>query len=250
MKRMLFLTLCLMLIPSLSFAAERSAESIIGDALDQMRGMTSRSTNTMTIHRPDWERVMTIEGYTRDREYSIFWVLSPPRDEGNGTLKRGNEMWTYNPKVNRVIKLPPSMMAQSWMGSDFSNDDLAKSDTIVEDYIHRLTDVRTVDGQKVYVIDSPAKPQAPVIWGRLRFEIREDNVLLTEEFFDEDGALVKIMEALEIKTMGGRVLASTLKVYKTDAPDEYTLLVVDAVTFDLDLPSNLFTRSALKNPPR
>ena len=250
MKRILFLALFLLLIPSFSSAAERSAASIIGDALDQMRGTTSKSTNTMTIHRPDWERIMTIEGYTKGREHSIFWVLSPPRDEGNGTLKRGNEMWTYNPKVNRVLKLPPSMMAQSWMGSDFSNDDLAKSDTIVEDYTHRLTDVTTVDGKEVYIIDSPAKTDAPVIWGKLRFEIREDNVLLKEEFFDEDGALVKTMEALEIKTMGGRVLASTLKIYKVDAADEYTLLVVDAVTFDLDLPPNLFTRSALKTPPR
>jgi len=107
-----------------------------------------------------------------------------------------------------------------------------------------------VDGKKVYVIDSPAKPQAPVIWGRLHFEIREDNVLLKEDFFDEDGTLVKTMEALEIKTMGGRVLASTLKVYKADAADEYTLLVVDAVEFDRELPPNLFTQSALKKPPR
>ncbi len=250
MKRIFFLTLCLVFLSIRPCAAERSAESIIGDALDQMRGTTSRSVNTMTIHRPDWERVMTIEGYTKGREYSIFWVLSPPKDKGNGTLKRGNDMWTYNPKVNRVIKLPPSMMAQSWMGSDFSNDDLAKSDTIVEDYTHQLMNVKSVNGKKIYVIDSPAKPNAPVIWGKLRFEIREDNVLLKEEFFDEDGVLVKTMETLEIKTMGGRIIPTRLKVYKADAENEYTLLVVDDVSFNLDLPPNLFTRSALKNPPR
>ena len=250
MKRIFFSLLCLIVVAVPTSAAEPSARSIIGDALDQMRGQTSESVNTMTIHRPDWERVMTLKGYTRDREYSIFWVLSPPKDEGNGTLKRGDEMWTYNPKVNRVIKLPPSMMAQSWMGSDFSNDDLARSDTIVEDYDHELTDTKTVGGKKVYVIDSPAKPRAPVIWGKLRFEIREDNVLLKEEFFDEDGQLVKTIDTQEIKTMGGRVLPTTWKVYKAGVEDEYTLLVVDEIKFNVDLPANLFTRSALKNPPR
>ncbi len=250
MKRMILITLCMMLVPGLTIAAEPSAESVIGDALDQMRGLTSESVNTMTIHRPDWERTMTIKGYTSGRENSIFWVLSPPKDEGNGTLKQQNEMWTYNPKVNRVIKLPPSMMAQSWMGSDFSNDDLAKSDTIVNDYNHQLTSTKTVNGKKVYVIESPAKQQAPVIWGKLRFEIREDNVLLKEEFFDEDGELVKTMDTLEIKTMGGRILPATWKIYKTDVDDEYTLLVVDEIKFNIDLPANLFTRSALKNPPR
>lgn len=251
MKRIFLSILCLLFLAALpAGATEPTARSIIGDALDQMRGQTSESVNTMTIHRPDWERVMTIKGYTLGREYSIFWVLSPPKDEGNGTLKRENEMWTYNPKVNRVIKLPPSMMAQSWMGSDFSNDDLAKSDTIVEDYDHNLTGTKTVDGKKVYVIESPAKPRAPVIWGKLRFEIREDNVLLKEEFFDEDGQLVKTMDTLEIKTMGGRVLPTTWKIYKADVDDEYTLLVFDEVKFNLDLPADMFTRSALKNPPR
>ena len=250
MKKIVRTALCLMLLPGLALAADRPARDIVGDALDQMRGTTSRSVNTMTIHRPDWERVMTIQAYTRGREDSIFWVLSPPRDQGNGTLKRGHEMWTYNPRVNRVIKLPPSMMAQAWMGSDFSNDDLARSDTIVEDYTHEVVDVKTVDGHKVYVIDSPAKPRAPVIWGKLRFEIRDDNVLLQEEFFDEDGVLVKTLDTLKIKTMDGRVLPAVMKIYPADAEDEYTRLKIDEIEFDLDLPPHLFTQSALKNPPR
>jgi outer membrane lipoprotein-sorting protein len=129
----------------------------------------------MTIHRPDWERSLTIKAWTRGEKDSIFFILTPPKDVGNGTLKRGREMWIYNPKVNRVIKLPPSMMSQAWMGSDFSNNDLAKSDSILEDYTHLLEGVETHEGKKVYVVKSTPKPAAPVVWGMQRLKIREDS---------------------------------------------------------------------------
>jgi len=231
-------------------AAERTAGEIVGDALDQIRGETSEGVFTMVIHRPDWERSMTIKGYSEGREKSIFWILSPPKDAGNGTLKVGTDMWTYNPKINRVIKLPPSMMSQSWMGSDFSNNDLARSDTILTDYDHKLVGEKRVEGKKVSVIESPAKPTAPVIWGSLRFEIREDNILLSEGFYDEDGALVKRLETMEIDTRDKRLIPVKMKMIRPKEPEKYTILTYDKVDFNVALPSNLFTRSALKNPRR
>ncbi|MBW1989057.1 MAG: outer membrane lipoprotein-sorting protein [Deltaproteobacteria bacterium] len=204
----------------------------------------------MVIHRPDWERSMTIHAFTEGLDKSIFWVTAPPKDAGNGTLKLGSRMWTYNPKVNRVIKLPPSMMSQSWMGSDFSYNDLSRSDTILEDYEHALRETKTVDGMTVYVIDSPARPTAPVVWGKIVFEIREDYVLLYEGYFDEDGVLVKEMKTLEIGEMGGRVLPLEMRMAKVEEEDEYTLFYYESVQFGVSLPANLFTASALKNPRR
>lgn len=241
---------CIILIASGAAAAEPDATEIVGRALDQMRGKTSESVSSMIIHRPDWERKMTIKGYTEGREKSIFWILSPAKDAGNGTLKVGTDMWTYNPKINRVIKLPPSMMSQSWMGSDFSNNDLARSDTVVEDYEHHIVKEKTVDGKKVYVIESPAKPTAPVIWGKLGLEIREDGILLSEVFYDQDGAPVKRLETLEIDTRDNRLIPVRMKMTRADEPEKYTLLIYEEVDFDVDLPPNLFTRAALKNPRR
>lgn len=238
------------LIAAWATGAEPNAEEIVGRALDQMRGETSEAVSTMVIHRPDWERKMTIKGYTEGRKKSIFWILSPPKDAGNGTLKVGTDMWTYNPKINRVIKLPPSMMSQSWMGSDFSNNDLARSDTVVEDYEHRILKEKRMDGKKVYVIESPARPTAPVIWGKLGLEIREDGVLLSEDFYDQDGAPVKRLETLEIDTRDGRLIPVRMKMTRPEEPEKHTLLIYEEVDFNVDLPSNLFTRSALKNPRR
>ena len=228
----------------------QDAQSLIEAAINYYRGLASVSKVDMTIHRPTWERTMTIKAWTKGEKDSLFFVLSPPRDEGNGTLKKGREMWMYNPKVNRVIKLPPSMMSQSWMGSDFSNNDLAKSDSIVYDYVHSLEAIEQDEGKKVYVIRSVPKPAAPVVWGMQRLKIREDYILLSEEFYDEDMELVKSLTSSDIGMMGGKLFPKHWKMQKAGGRDEYTLLEYIELTFPDNLPDRLFTLTSLKNPPR
>ena len=143
------------------------AGSIVEDSFKYIRGKASIATVVMTIHRPEWERKMTIKTWTRGQTDSLFYIDAPAKDHGNGTLKKGREMWMYNPKINRVIKVPPSMMSQSWMGSDFSNNDLAKSDSLLTDYSHSIIGTETHDGLTVYLIKSMPKPEAPVVWGML-----------------------------------------------------------------------------------
>ena len=192
--------LCLSLFVFVALFAKangQDAQALVEAAVSYYRGEASISTVDMTIHRPNWERVITIKAWTKGQKDSIFIILAPPKDNGNGTLKRGGEMWTYNPKVNRVIKLPPSMMSQAWMGSDFSNNDLAKSDSVIEDYTHTITGTEIYDGKKVYVIKSMPKPEAPVVWGMQKLKIREDHILLSQEFYDEDLKLVKAMTGID-----------------------------------------------------
>ena len=197
-----------------------------------------------------WERVMTINAWTKGQKDSLFFIIAPPKDDGNGTLKKGREMWMYNPKVNRVIKLPPSMMSQAWMGSDFSNNDLAKSDSMINDYTHTIVGTEIHEGKKVYVMKSIPKPEAPVVWGMQRLKIREDHILLSQEFFDEDLKLVKAMTTLEIRMLGGKLFPKVWKMQKADTKDEYTQLSYKKLTFEQDLPDNLFTLSNLRNPRR
>jgi hypothetical protein len=54
-----------------------------------MRGKTPVSTVSMTIHCPDWERVIPIKAWTKGADETIFWITAPPKDYGNGTLKKG-----------------------------------------------------------------------------------------------------------------------------------------------------------------
>jgi len=231
-------------------AAEKDASTIVEQSVDYYRGDASTARVDMTIHRTDWERTLTIKAWTQGQKNSLFFIVAPPKDEGNGTLKKGDEMWTYNPKVNRVIKLPPSMMSQSWMGSDFSNNDLAKSDNILYDDTHSIEKTDQHNGVKVYVIKSMPKPAAPVIWGMQRLHIREDNILLREEFYDEELGLVKVMTGTDIRMLGGKLFPKIWKMQKAGAEGEFTRLEYLELEFHEDLPDRLFTLSSLKNPGR
>jgi outer membrane lipoprotein-sorting protein len=241
----------LLLLPLQALAADDpDASALVENSFKYMRGNASIATVIMTIHRPDWERKMTIKAWTRGKKYSLFYIQSPPKDHGNGTLKKSREMWMYNPKVNRVIKVPPSMMSQSWMGSDFSNNDLAKSDSFVNDYIHSIVGTETHEGQKVYVIKSMPKPDAPVIWGMQMLKIREDLIWLSQEFFDEDFKSVKRMTTLEIQLMGGKLYPKVWRMREVDKKDRYTELTYKSLTFKSDLPDSLFTLTSLRKARR
>jgi len=226
------------------------AESLVADSFNYMRGKSSVATLIMTIHRPAWERKMTIATWTRGQKDSLFYIESPPKDHGNGTLKRGREMWIYNPKVNRVIKVPPSMMSQSWMGSDFSNNDLAKSDSLLTDYTHSILGTETHEGKRVFLIQSMPKPNAPVVWGMQKLKIREDLIWLQEVFYDEDLKPVKAMTTLEIQMLGGKLYPKVWRMHKVDEPDSFTELTYTSLEFKSTLPDSMFTQSSLRKVRR
>lgn len=224
----------------------QDARAIVEASFNYMRGKTSVSEFDMTVHRSAWERVMTIKAWTKGQDQSLFRIISPPKDKGNGTLKKKQQMWMYNPKINRVIKIPPSMMSQSWMGSDFSNNDLAKSDSLVNDYTHAITGIEAHEGKKVFVIKSLPLPEAPVVWGMQRLKIREDHIFLEQVFYDEDLEPIKILTTLEIKLLGGKLFPKVWKMQKAGVQDEYTLLEYTELAFDIDLASGQFTLSSLR----
>jgi hypothetical protein len=219
-------------------------------AVDYYRGKASTSLVDMVIQRPDWQRNLTIKGWTKGLKDSLFYIVAPPKDQGNGTLKKGRQMWTFNPKVNRVIKLPPSMMSQAWMGSDFSNNDLAKSDSILEDYTHEIESTKIIKGVKVYVIRSIPKPDAPVVWGMQKLYIREDLIMIRQDFYDEDKLPVKQLTGTQIEMLGGKLFPKVWKMEKAGTQDEYTQLTYNELIFHKTLPGRIFTISSLKNPRR
>jgi hypothetical protein len=142
------------------------------------------------------------------------------------------------------------MMSQAWMGSDFSNNDLAKSDSLLHDYVHSIVGTDTHEGKKVYIIDSIPKPRAPVVWGKQRLRIREDDIFLEEAFYDEDMEPVKIMASSDIRMLGGKLFPAVWTMKKADTPDEFTELKYLDVVFDEEIPANTFSLSNLKSPDR
>jgi outer membrane lipoprotein-sorting protein len=224
------------------------ATQIVRDAVNHWRGVSSYSEMSMLIHRPDWERSMTMRAWTKGEDQSLVRVIDPAKDRGNGTLTDDDNMWTFSPKVNRVIKVPSSMMGQSWMGSDFSNKDVAKADDIIDQYDHSLLSVTDDNGVVVYEIQSLPHEDAAVVWGREVMRIRHDKVVVDHKFYDQDGELVKILESMEIGEMGGRSIAIRQRMHKIEAPQEWTEIQVISVEYEIDISDSTFTLSSLRNP--
>jgi outer membrane lipoprotein-sorting protein len=245
--------LALLLVIPLASAQEQSeqeldATQIVRDAVNHWRGVSSYTEMSMIIHRPDWERKMTMRAWTKGEDQSLVRVIDPAKDRGNGTLTDKNSMWSFSPKVNRVIKVPSSMMGQSWMGSDFSNKDIAKADDIIDQYDHTLLSVDEIDGVTIYEIQSVPHEEAAVVWGREVMRIRDDRVLIEHDFYDQDDELVKTLQSLEVGEMGGRTIAIRQRMHKIETPDEWTEIQVNSVEYEIDIPDSTFTLSSLRNP--
>lgn len=242
------LALGLMLCATLGHGEDLTADEIIRKAMDHYRGQTSNAEMSMLIHRPDWQREMSMHAWTEGDKRTLVRVTAPAKDAGNGTLSVDGNMWTYSPKINRVVKVPSSMMSQNWMGSDFSNKDVSKDTDIIDQYDHELVGQYEEQGHQVYVIQSIPHEEAAVVWGKEVLHIRDDWVMLQQQFWDQEDRLVKTLRALEIKEMDGRNVASVIRMGKEEAPEEWTEVRTLQVDFDVDQPENLFTLSNLRNP--
>ena len=248
MIRAVACTLTIWMLTGAAHVRAQDPTEIIRGAVENWRGTSSYGEMTMTIHRPSWERTMSMRAWTEGNKESLVRVTAPTKDAGTGTLIVDDNMWTYSPKINRVIKVPSSMMGQSWMGSDFSNKDVSRADDIIDQYDHTLLGKEQQEGRTVYVIQSVPHEDAAVVWGKEVLRIRDDHVLLSQQYFDQNGVLVKEMRTLEIGTMDGRTIAVRQRMSKVDSNDEWTEFRIDNVKFNIKIPANLFTRSNLQNP--
>ena len=237
----------IILILATNWVYSQTALDIVKKADDKMRGNSNKSEMTMTIVRPDWQREVTMKGWALGNEYSLILITGPARDKGQAFLKRKSEMWNWQPSIDRVIKLPPSMMLQSWMGSDFTNDDLVRESSVVEDYQHVLKNDSVIQGYPVYKIEMNPKPEAPVVWGKVIAFIdkKEFNQLLVK-YYDEAGELINTLVLSDLKTMGGRTLPTRLEMIPADNPRQKTVIVYSALEFDVGLKEDFFSMQNMK----
>ena len=237
----------LVLISSCAVAEEFDIRELVLSNLELSRGGTSYAEMTMFIKRPSWERKSSLSGWTRGTKDSLIRFTAPAKDAGNAMLKLGEKMWTFNPKLNRSIRLPSSMMGQSWAGSDFSYNDLSRSDKYMTDYRFELVDTRVEGGKKIYTIDAIPNDDAAVVWGKERMTLREDAVMLGIVFYDQDLKPLKEMKSLKIEDLGGRTFSTHMRMGDIDDPDSYTEFEYQKMTFDLDLEDRLFSTFSLRS---
>lgn len=148
-------------------AAEPTGQELVAHVERLLWGKTNQGTAEMIVITPRWERKLELRFWMERPERTFIRILAPPKEAGIGSLRIKAEMWNYLPAVERVIKIPPSMMLQPWMGSDFTNDDLVKESSILDDYTHKVVGATAVNGQDAYQVEATPKPDAPVVWGRV-----------------------------------------------------------------------------------
>ena len=229
-------------------AEPMDAYDLVAGALDLVRGdESSYQEMSMTVHRPDWERSSSMVSWSRGREDALMRFTAPAKDAGNALLKQGEKMWTYTPKLNRTIRLPYSMRSQSWAGSDFSYDDLSRADNLLQHYALRIAETREEDGHAIYTVEAIPHDDAPVVWGKEIWVIRDDYVMLEQAFYDQGMEELKRMTTLEIREIGDRVVPTRMRMEKLDEADHWTEIVITSAEFDIELPDRTFTVFALKS---
>lgn len=245
MKRLLIFA-CAVLLCSVSgvdvAAAEPSIEELLDATDDVNRGASSKSTITMQVKTKRYERTMTMDAWSRGEEDSLIRITAPAKDAGTTTLKVGDDMWNYIPKIDRTMKIPPGMMSGAWMGSHFSNDDLVKSNRLADEFTYEKESV--VDG--VYTIVCTAKPDAAVVWGKVVVKVREDKIPLEVGYYDEDGELARKLTFSDVRELGGRTVPATMLLEPADRPGEFTKITTTAMDFDVKFDDRTFSLQALK----
>ena len=226
----------------------QDAKEIVKRADDKMRGENSGiSEMSMKIIRPTWERAIEFKSWGKGTEKMMVLITAPAREKGQSFLKVGREMWNWNPTISRTIKLPPSMLSQGWMGSDYTNDDMINQRSIVVDYTHSIIDNENIEERECYVIELIPKEDAPVVWGKIIFWIsKTDDMVLKSEYYDEDEYLVKTELGKEIRNMNGRIIPTVYEIIPAEEENQKTVVTLKSIQFNAPISDNFFSIQNMK----
>jgi len=221
--------------------------TIVSSIEKRLWGQTSEGEYEMTITTPHWSRTLRLKSAMQRPDKTFVRILAPKKEAGIGSLRIKNEMWNYLPKIERVIKIPPSMMLQPWMGSDFTNDDLVKESSMVDDYVHHFDGVEEQGGQQVYRIVSIPRPDAAVVWGKLVYRARKNDLMpLSQQYFDERGELIKELVFSDVRQMGGREIPTRWTMKPAKKPGNQTEIRIHELRFDQPVAPSIFTLRNLR----
>lgn len=235
----------LLLLPLLQAvpAGALDLAALVREVEQQYHGVSSHALTDMSVRTANWERTLSMEAWSLGRDYFLVRIREPAKERGVATLKREREVWNYLPKVDRTIKIPPSMMGGSWMGSHITNDDLVKANHVDEDYTFRLLE----ESDRHWLIECTPKPDAAVIWGKIIYRLgKQPRVPLQIDYYDEEQQRVREIRFEEVQRVGTRAVPLHLTVTPLDKPGEQTVLHYRELTFDLPLERGFFNLRSLQ----
>lgn len=231
----------------ITLTTAQDATGIVKKADELIRAKSSYTEMTMSIIKPTWSREMVMKIWALEPDYALVYIEAPAKDKGTVTLKRKREVWNWIPSVHRAIKIPPSMMMQDWMGSDFTNDDLVRQSSIVIDYTHMIVGEERKDGYECYKIEMIPKPDAGVVWGKIITWISKEGYLqLQADHYDEDLVLIKSMIGSKITKLGGRTIPTHWEMIPHDKPGQKTIMDYTDMKFNIKIDESFFSQQNMK----
>lgn len=249
MKILISIFIIFICLTKVSVAQDTLASQIIKKADEKFRGKKSvYAEMIITSKRPKWSRERTMKSWSKGNDYSLMLVTSPAKEKGITYLKRKKEVWNWIPSIERSIKLPPSMMLQSWMGTDFTNDDLLKESSNIIDYTSSVVNDSVVINSRVcWKLKLIPKENAAVVWGKvILFIDQTDYLQLRAEYYDEDGILINVMKSSKIKTMGGQKFTSKMEMIPKEKKGNKTIIEFTKIEFDKPMDDDFFTIQNMK----
>lgn len=230
-----------LLLATTAMAGPVTALEVVERADTALWGKTLKADFEMTIVTPAWKRTLGMRVWMDRPAKSFLRVLQPAKDAGISALRISTEMWNYIPAIERTIKIPPSLMLQPWLGSDFTNDDLVKESSIVTDYNHKLLSSPGADGSGTYLVEALPKADAAVVWGKILYEVRADFVPLKEAFYDEHGRHVRTLTYSDIRKIDGRDVPTSWEMKPMDKPGKSTTIVIKTAAYDQAMDPSIYT---------
>ena len=251
---MLYLLLFTLLSPTFSAGepADIDVKALVKNVDELYRSQTSHAELKMQIVTPHWERTLSLAVWTKGMDKTFIRIKSPKKEKGVGTLRIGNEMWNYLPKTDKVMKVPPSMMMGSWMGSDFTNDDLVRQSSMLEDYTYELLNAApanapTDTGDETLYIQLLPKEDTPIVWGKLIIAVQKEALTpVWQHFYDENGRLMRVMNFREVKAFDGKTVPSVIEILPQNKKGHKTVIQFMTAAFDSPIDDKIFTRRNLQ----
>lgn len=221
----------------------QNAYEIVSKSQELLYANSTYTEILMEIIKPNWKRKYGMKIWALEPDYALIYITEPAKDKGTVTLKRKNEVWNFLPSIQKIIKIPPSMMNQSWMGSDFTNDDLVRSSSYKDDYYHKLIGYENFNNYLCYKIESIPKPDVGIVWGKIISLISKTEYMpLKTEFYDEEGNLIKSFIGSEIKILDGRKIPTYWEMISHDKPGNKTTLLYQKIKFNIRIDQSFFSQ--------
>ncbi|MDH3381310.1 MAG: outer membrane lipoprotein-sorting protein [Flavobacteriaceae bacterium] len=242
----IFISLLLFSINEVKSQSMTAAE-IIKKADEKQRGKSSKGNFTMIIERSSWSRSITMKSWSKGDDYFLILITSPAKEKGQVFLKREKEIWNWIPSIERMVKIPPSMMMQSWMGSDFTNDDLVKQSSIVDDYRAKLIGEEMIRDKMCYKIELIPNEDAPVVWEKIITWILKGSYdQWKAEYYDEDQKLVNSENSFDIKKMGDRSIPTRIEIIPENKKNQKTIFIINSIEYNNPISDSFFTQQQMK----